>query len=56
VLAELLVGLVMIAPDSSVLERAIHPLDLAVGPRMVRFGEAVLDAELATDAVDICSL
>ena len=39
---KLLVGLVVIAPNGGFLEGAVHPLDLTVGPGMVRFGEAVL--------------
>ena len=52
VLSELLVGLVVIAPNGGFLEGAVHPLDLTVGPGMVRFGEAVLDTMLAADAVE----
>ena len=37
VLSELLVGLVVIAPNGGFLEGAVHPLDLTVGPGMVRF-------------------
>src|SRR4029077_21122380 len=36
VLSELLVGLVVIAPNGGFLEGAVHPLDLNVGPGMVR--------------------
>ena len=52
VLSELRVGLVVIAPNGGFLEGAVHPLDLTVGPGMVRLGEAVLDAMLAADAVE----
>src|SRR6516162_5234637 len=52
VLSELPVGLVVIAPNGGFLEGAVHPLDLTIGPRMVRLGEAVLDALLAADAVE----
>ena len=45
-------GLVVIAPNGGFLEGAVHPLDLTVGPGMVRFGEAVLDTMLAADAVE----
>ena len=47
VLSELLVGLVVIAPNGGFLEGAVHPLDLTVGPGMVRLSEAVLDTELS---------
>ena len=30
----------------------VHPLDLAVGPRMVRLGEPVFNAVLATDLIE----
>src|ERR1700745_1573174 len=36
VLSELPVGLVVIAPNGGFLEGAVHPLDLTVGPGMVR--------------------
>lgn len=38
--------------DGSVLDRAVHPLDLAVGPRMIGFGVAVLDPVGFTDHVE----
>lgn len=41
---ELLVGLVVVAPDSGLLEGPVHSFDLAVGPGMVRLGEAMRDA------------
>lgn len=41
--AELSMVLVVIGAHGGVLEGAIHTFDLAVGPRMVRFGEAVID-------------
>ena len=43
-LSKLIVGLVMIAAHRGFLQGAVHALDLAVGPGMVRFGEPVLDA------------
>jgi hypothetical protein len=52
VFSELRVGLVVIAPNGGFLEGAVHPLDLTVGPGMVRLGEAVLDTMLAADAVE----
>ena len=42
--AQLIVAVVVEALDGGFLDRAVHPLDLAVGPRMVDLGEAMLDA------------
>ena len=42
----------MIAPNGGFLEGAVDPLDLTVGPWMVRLGEAVLNTMLAADAVE----
>lgn len=36
-------GVVMISANGGVLDGAVHAFDLAVGPRMIRFGEAVID-------------
>ena len=49
---QLFVAFVVVAFDGCVLERAVHTLDLAVGPRMVGFGEAMLDAMLAAQPVE----
>lgn len=49
---QVLVGAVVIAPDGRLRDRPVHPLDLAIGPRVVRFGEVVLDAVLQTDPVE----
>ena len=38
--------------DCGVFDRAVHPFDLPVGPRVVRLGEAVLDAVLGADLVE----
>jgi hypothetical protein len=38
--------------DRGVLDRAVHPFGLAVGPRMVRLGQSVLDAIGVADAVE----
>ena len=43
-LSKLIVGLVMIAAHGCFFQGAVHALDLAVGPGMVRFGEPVLDS------------
>src|SRR5690606_10753547 len=34
------------------LDGAVHTLDLAIGPRMIGFGEPVFDAVLAADAIE----
>ena len=44
---KLLVAVMVEAFDGSVLDGAVHPLDLTVGPRMVDLGEAVFDTVLA---------
>src|SRR5271156_316438 len=44
---QLLVCVVVVAFDGRFLDRAVHSLDLSVGPGMVDFGEAMLDAVLA---------
>ena len=49
---ELVMAIVVVAFDGGVLDGAVHPLDLAVGPRMVRLGEPVFDTVLATDLVE----
>ena len=36
-------AVVMEALDGRVLDRAVHPFDLAIGPWMVGFGQPVLD-------------
>ena len=37
--------------DGCVLEGAVHPFDLAVGPRMIEFCEAMVDAVLGAGQV-----
>ena len=44
--AELVVTVVVTALDGRVLDRAVHALDLAVGPRVLGLGQPVLDIEL----------
>ena len=41
--AKLIVAVVVIPFDRGVLDGAVHPLDLATGPRMVGLGQAMLD-------------
>lgn len=35
---ELIVGFVVISLDGGVLDCPVHPLDLSIGPRMIRLG------------------
>lgn len=49
---ELIVAVVVESLDGRVLDGAIHSLDVAVGPRMVDAGEAVLDAMLGAAQVE----
>lgn len=50
--AQLFVAVVVVAFDGGVLDGAVHPLDLTIRPRMVGFGQAMLDAVLAADPVE----
>lgn len=50
--AQLSVVIVVVSLYGCVLDRAVHPLDLAVRPRMVRFGQPVLDAVGLADHVE----
>lgn len=52
VLLEMLMGLVVIPPHSSILQRAIHSLHLTVRPWVLRLGESVIDPVLETHAVE----
>ena len=45
-------ALVMEALDGRLLDGAVHPFDLPVGPRMVRLGEPVLDVVGLADHVE----
>lgn len=51
VIPELLVAVVVVAFDGRVLDRAVHSLDLTVGPGMVHLGQPVLDVVLGTDTI-----
>ena len=48
---ELDVAIIVVALDGRVLDRAVHPLDLTIGPRVVRLGQTVLDPVCLTDHV-----
>ena len=52
VTAQLVVGFVVVALDRGLLEGSVHALDLAVGPRVVGLGHAVLDAVGSADLVE----
>ena len=41
--AQLLVVLVVVAFHRRLFDGAVHALDLSIGPRMVRFGQAMFD-------------
>ena len=44
----------MIAFDGRVLDGAVHPFDLPVGPGMIDLGEAMLDAVFRQRIANIC--
>ena len=44
--AEAVLALLLVASDIGVLNRPVHALDLAVGPRDIRLGQAVVDVVL----------
>lgn len=50
--SQLVVAVVVEALDGGVLDGAVHPLHLSVGPRMIDFGEPVLDAVLVANPVE----
>ena len=43
---------VVVDLDCGVLDRAVHPFGLAVGPRVIGLGQPVLDAMLDADAIE----
>ncbi len=49
---ELLMAVVMVAFDSCLLDRSVHPFDLAIGPGMLDLGEPVLDTVLVAAEVE----
>jgi hypothetical protein len=51
-LLQLRVSFVVIALDSSFLQRPVHAFNLAVWPRMARLGETRLDAMLLTGILE----
>ncbi len=50
--AQLIVAVVVEPLDGCFLDRAVHPLDLAVGPWVVGLGQPVLDAVGLADHVE----
>ncbi len=52
VLSEVLVSLVVEALDGCVLDGSVHAFDLAIGPGMFRFGEAVVDVSLGASELE----
>ena len=50
--AQLLVVLVVVSAHCGALDRAVHALDVAVGPGVVHLGQPVPDAALAADAIE----
>jgi hypothetical protein len=52
VCSQLLVAVVMQALDGGLVDRAVHPFDLAIGPWMVGFGQPVLDPVGLADHVE----
>jgi len=51
-LSEVLVGFVVEAFDGGFLECSIHAFDLAVGPGVFRFGQAVVDVGLGAGELE----
>jgi hypothetical protein len=51
-LSQLFVRAVVIPFDGRLLEGSVHPLDLSIGPRMIRFCQAMLDVVALTCAIE----
>ena len=51
-LPKLVVAGIVVALDGGILDRAIHPFHLAIGPRMVGLGQSMLDAVFTTDLIE----
>ncbi len=49
---KLVVAIVVVSLDDGVLESAVHPFDLPVGPRVARLCQSVFGAILAADPVE----
>ena len=50
-LTKLLMGVVVVAIDRRLLQRAVHALHLPIRPRMIGFGQAMLNPVFGTDTV-----
>ena len=50
--SELVEALVVVTLDSRIFRRAVHPLSLSVGPRVIGFCQTVLDAVLTAEAIE----
>lgn len=50
-LPQLLMGVVVVAIDGRLFERAVHPLDLTIRPRMTGIGQPMFNPMFGTDAV-----
>ena len=51
--AQLIAALIVVAFHCRVLDRVVRPLNLGVGPRMVRFGQLMLDTVGCVDHVEV---
>ena len=49
--SKLIVAFVVVSPDRRVLDRAVHPFNLAVGPGMIWFGQPMFDVIGVADQV-----
>ena len=45
-------GVVVVALDGGFLEGAVHAFDLAIGPRMPRLGQAMIDVVLGAGELE----
>ena len=50
--SKLVVALVVVAFDRRVLDRAVHSLDLPIGPGMVHLGQAMIDVVFVADPIE----
>ncbi len=49
---ELIVSIVMVAFDGRFLDRAVHALDLAIGPGMLDLGQPMFDPILLAESIE----
>src|SRR5947207_15918120 len=50
--SELVVAVIVIAVDGRLFDRAVHPLDLPIGPWVMGLGQAMLDAVGSADLIE----